>query len=61
MEKSEKKDVMYKVWDLERELAVSRATIYRWCKNGQIKFIRLPPGYIRIPYEEVQRLKCESK
>lgn len=54
-------EIMHKVWDLERELSVSRATIYRWCKSGTIQFIKLPSGHIRIPEREVRKLKCEIK
>lgn len=52
---------MCKVWDLERELSVSRATIYRWCQRGSIEYVRLPSGHIRIPYKEVEKLKCDAK
>ena len=52
---------MYKLWDLERELSVSRATVYRWCKKGVIEYFKLPSGHIRIPKKEVERLKCEFK
>ncbi len=52
---------MLKVWDLERELSVSRATIYRWCKSKVIGFVKLPSGHIRIPREEVDRLKSEFR
>ena len=55
------KEPMYKLWDLERMLGVSRATIYRWCKDGTIDFIKLPSGHIRIPYKEVKKLKCYTK
>ena len=51
----------YRVWDVERELSVSRATIYRWCKKGIVNYIRLPSGHIRIPVKEVEKLRCEFK
>jgi excisionase family DNA binding protein len=52
---------MCKVWDLERELSVSRATIYLWCQRGAIEYVRLPSGHIRIPHNEVEKLKCLAK
>ena len=30
---------------------VSPRTIYRWCENGQLKFIRIGPARIRITRE----------
>ena len=50
-------ETMYKVWDLERELSVSRATIYRWCKKGVLRYVKLPSGHIRIPVQEISKLK----
>ncbi len=52
---------MYKLLDLEVEFNVSRATLYRWCQKGLIKFIRLPSGHIRIPVSEVDKLKHVAK
>lgn len=53
----ESSDVLLKLWDVERQLGVSRATLYRWCKGGSINFVRLPSGDIRVPSSEVARLK----
>lgn len=57
MKEKSSKVTYYRVWDLERELSVSRATIYRWCRKGVIKYVKLPSGHIRIPKEEVEKLK----
>jgi excisionase family DNA binding protein len=61
MKESCKEEAFYKVWDLERELSVSRATIYRWCKKRVIEYVKLPSGHIRIPREEVEKLKQRAK
>lgn len=50
-------NVLLKLWDVERQLGVSRQTLYRWCKAGTLDFVRLPSGYIRVPTSEVERLK----
>jgi excisionase family DNA binding protein len=49
-----------KLWDAERELGVSRVTLYRWCRRGLVQFTRLPSGHIRIPVSELERLKNRS-
>lgn len=54
---SVKKRTMLKLADLERELDVSRWTLYDWLKNGKIQGIRLPCGHYRVPREEVEKLK----
>jgi excisionase family DNA binding protein len=61
MESKYSEKAFYKVWDLERELSVSRVTIYRWCKRGVIEYVKLPSGHIRIPREEVEKLKQRAK
>ena len=61
MSQVQREEEMYKIWDLERMLGVSRATVYRWCKDGTVNFIKLPSGHIRIPYKEVEKLKCYTK
>lgn len=61
MKEENKKETMCKLWDLERELGVSRATLYRWCKRGVIKSTKLPSGHIRVPYSEVELLKGNIK
>jgi excisionase family DNA binding protein len=48
---------MYKLRDLEVELNVSRETLYRWRRKGIIKSVTLPTGHIRVPREEVERLR----
>ena len=48
MKRISNEETYYRVWDLERELSVSRATIYRWCKKGVIEYVKLPSGHIRI-------------
>jgi len=57
MKRVSDENTYYRIWDLERELSVSRATIYRWCKKGVIKYVKLPSGHIRIPKDEVIKLK----
>jgi excisionase family DNA binding protein len=61
MKETANEGTFYKVWDLERELSVSRATIYRWCKRGVIEYVKLPSGHIRIPREEIEKLKQRTK
>ena len=48
---------LYRLWDVERELGVSRVTLYRWCRKGFVQYMRLPSGHIRIPASELERLK----
>ena len=48
---------LIKLQEAEKELAVSRWTLYRWIRNGQMKSLKLPGGHLRIPLAEVVRLK----
>lgn len=50
-------ETVLKLAVVERELGVSRWTLYEWLKSGQIKGIKLPGGHYRIPMDEVLRLK----
>ncbi len=38
-------------------LGVARTTMYRWLREHKISFTRLPSGRIRIPGEEVERIR----
>jgi excisionase family DNA binding protein len=53
---------MLKLADVERELGVSRWTLYEWLKEGKIRGVRLPCGHYRVPRKEVEKfkLKCSS-
>jgi excisionase family DNA binding protein len=48
---------MNKVVKAAQELQVSEPTLRRWIKQGKVKVIRLPNGEIRVPDEELNRLK----
>jgi len=47
--------------EVAEELAVSYWTIRRWTREGRIRFVRLPGGTLRIPPEEVARLKATTE
>ena len=51
---------LIKLNDAEKELAVSRWTLYRWIKQGKIESVRLPGGHLRIPLIEIERIKSIS-
>ena len=44
--------------DVAEELAVSYWTVRRWARAGQMRCIRLPSGTLRVPREELERLKA---
>jgi excisionase family DNA binding protein len=55
-----KKNVL-KLADVERELGVSRWTLYEWLKTGKLYGFKLPCGHYRIPVDEVTRLTTKVK
>jgi len=40
-----------------RMLGVHPVTLYRWAKEGKIRFIKTPSGRLRYPLSEIERLK----
>jgi excisionase family DNA binding protein len=44
-----------------RMLRVSRATVTRWVRLGQLRAVRLPSGGIRIPRKEIERLLRQAE
>ncbi len=40
-----------------RMLGVHPITLYRWAKEGKIKYIKTPTGRLRYPLSEIERLK----
>lgn len=48
-----------KLGDVERELGVSRWTLYEWLRSGKLHGFKLPCGHYRIPIEQVNSLKEE--
>ncbi len=44
--------------EVGRELSVSYWTARRWATEGLIKCIRLPSGTLRVPREELERVKA---
>ena len=46
----------WSVPEIEQKLNVSRASVYRWLRAGQLQAYRLPGGGWRIPDAAVQRL-----
>lgn len=40
-----------------RVLGVHPVTLYRWAKEGKIRFIKTPSGRLRYPRSEIERLK----
>ncbi len=38
-------------------LGVHPITLYRWAKEGKIKYVRTPSGRLRYPLSEIERLK----
>jgi len=49
-----------KLADVQRELGVSRWTLYEWLRTGKLHGFKLPCGHYRIPIEQVNNLKEES-
>ena len=40
-----------------RMLGVHPITLYRWAKEGKIKYVRTPTGRLRYPLSEIERLR----
>lgn len=51
----------YTIVELASFFKVSRDTVDRWIKRGQIAFVRLPSGHYRIPHAELERLCAVRK
>ncbi len=49
---------LYNLTETAKELCVSRPTIYKWIKNGQLKTIDLN-GLTRVKDSEIRRLRGE--
>lgn len=43
--------------DLAQDLNVSYWAVWRWVRSGKVRCIRLPSGTLRVPREELERLK----
>ncbi len=43
-----------------RRLRISRATLYRWAREGRLTLYRLGPRATRIREEDLQRLETEA-
>lgn len=50
----------YRLADVERELRVSRWTLYRWIQGKKLKAVKLLGGQYRVPAEEVEKLKASK-
>jgi len=46
-----------KLAEVQKELAVSRWTLYEWLRTGKLHGFELPCGHYRIPVEQVSSLK----
>ena len=46
-----------KLADVQRELGVSRWTLYEWLRTGKLHGFKLPCGHYRIPVEQVEKLR----
>jgi len=51
---------LLKLADLERELGVSRWTLYEWLKEGKISGRKLPCGHYRVPASELKRFRSRD-
>ena len=40
---------------------VSRATVQRMCRSGEVRGLRTPGGHWRIPHDEVERVRLEME
>ena len=52
-----KQQGLLKLAEVQRQLGVSRWTLYEWLKDGRIQGVKLPCGHYRIPEAEVNRLR----
>ena len=48
---------MKRLLELEREIGVTRWTLYRWIKRGKLSAILLPSGQFVVSDDEANRLK----
>jgi len=46
---------MLKLAEVERQLGVSRWTLYEWLKDGRIQGVKLPCGHYRVPASELEK------
>lgn len=51
---------MLKIKDLERELKLSRWTLMKLIRQGKIKAVRVSKRAVRIPEEELERIRREG-
>ncbi|MCI0722938.1 MAG: helix-turn-helix domain-containing protein [Acidobacteria bacterium] len=50
-------EALLKVTDAARALRVSSETVRRWVREGRIRAIQTPSGHLRIPQDEIDRVR----
>jgi len=53
--------LLLKTGEVMAILGIQRLTLYRWRKNGIIRYIVLPNGDIRYPRSEIERILKGNK
>ena len=43
-----------------QELRVSVGTVKRWCRTGELAAVRTPGGHLRVPIDELRRLRIHT-
>lgn len=49
-----------KLEEVQRELGISRWTLYNWLKSGKLQGFKLPCGHYRVPAEELTRFRSQE-
>ncbi|MCI0722931.1 MAG: helix-turn-helix domain-containing protein [Acidobacteria bacterium] len=50
-------ETLLKVTDAARALGVSGETVRRWVREGRIRAVQTPSGHLRIPQDEIDRVR----
>jgi len=51
---------VFKLAELERELGVSRCTLYKWLRSGRLRSFGLQSGHSRIPLGELHKFMLQK-
>jgi excisionase family DNA binding protein len=47
--------------EVRNMLGISKATLYNWCKQGRLRFVRLPSGHKRYFRVEIEAILKNNK
>jgi excisionase family DNA binding protein len=47
--------------EVRNMLGISKTTLYNWCKQGKLRFVRLPSGHKRYFRSEIEAILKNNK